>query len=30
VLINGNAMKKVNAVMSLAGFGGFLSFITRR
>jgi polysaccharide biosynthesis/export protein len=29
VLINGNAKKKVNTVLSLAGFGSFLSFITR-
>jgi len=28
VLIHGNAMKKMNSVMSLAGFGSFLSFIT--
>ena len=27
VLINGNAKKKVNTVLSLAGFGSFLSFI---
>jgi polysaccharide export outer membrane protein len=29
VLINGNAKKKVNTVLSLAGFGSFLSFIMR-
>src|SRR6266498_499359 len=29
VLINGNAKKKVNTVLSLAGFGSLLSFITR-
>lgn len=29
VLINGNLKKKVNTVLSLAGFGSFLSFITR-
>jgi polysaccharide biosynthesis/export protein len=29
VLINGNAKKKVNTILSLAGFGSFLSFITR-
>jgi polysaccharide export outer membrane protein len=28
VLIHGNARKKLNSVMSLAGFGSFLSFIT--
>jgi protein involved in polysaccharide export with SLBB domain len=28
VLINGNAKKKMNTVLSLAGFGSFLSFIT--
>jgi protein involved in polysaccharide export with SLBB domain len=29
VLIHGNAKKKVNTVLSLAGFGSFLSFIMR-
>src|SRR5262249_24981551 len=29
VLIHGNAKKKVNTVLSLAGFGSFLSFILR-
>jgi len=29
VLINGNTKKKVNTVLSLAGFGSLLSFITR-
>jgi len=29
VLINGNAKKKVNTILSLAGFGSFLSFISR-
>ncbi|HEY6403970.1 MAG TPA: polysaccharide biosynthesis/export family protein [Blastocatellia bacterium] len=29
VIINGNVKKKLNTVLSLAGFGGFLSFIMR-
>ena len=29
VLVNGNVKKKVNTVLSLAGFGSLLSFITR-
>jgi len=29
VLINGNLKKKVNTVLSLAGFGSFISFISR-
>ena len=29
VLINGNMKKKVNTVLSLAGFGSFISFISR-
>jgi polysaccharide export outer membrane protein len=29
VLIHGNARKKVDTILSLAGFGSFLSFITR-
>ena len=28
VIVHGNARKKMNSVMSLAGFGSFLSFIT--
>jgi len=28
VLVHGNVRKKLNSVMSLAGFGSFLSFIT--